>query len=303
MFSFRITILISCLVLVYVTAKTPLRADVIWIKGQSEPVYGWIVAADEQQVVFRSTDVGLAQPLKFERDLIESFVKNIDASRLEKLDPADLPAYRDYAEELSIQKVDPVARALAIRLYLIAAAHGPQDLQQSSLRGMVALANNDKQLKKWSLLLRLTQSSRDQTTGEEAQAGQRIEPADQQLALRIVRSIRQGQGSEATQLLLQPEVRSSLRHWNPICAVDELNKMASLNRPTLSQLNKLLQIELSIINDESQAEVDGRNNAENWGESAQASPMLTGLIPSFENATEFDPAKSIYRAGRWVEPN
>ncbi len=103
-------------------------------------------------------------------------------------------------------------------------------------------------------------------------------------------------------MLARPEADAALRHWKNICSVAELVRISKLNRPTLSDLERLLKIELSIIKRDSKTQIIEKIQGRTWGKFVQAESTIGGAIPSFKTATEFDPEKSIYRAGRWLNP-
>ena len=72
----------------------------------------------------------------------------LDVKRLEGLSKDNPKAYRDYAEELALQKDDPEARYVAMRLYLIAAYLAPKEFGSSSLLRMSALASKPAEARK-----------------------------------------------------------------------------------------------------------------------------------------------------------
>ena len=130
-----------------------------------------------------------------------------------------------------------------------------------------------------------------------------ILPSERAAALKVVRSIRQGSGTDAAKLLEQPTTRMAMRHWGHICSADELKRLSRLNRPKLSQLHQLLRIEISVLEKESKLQIVENSQQGSWGEYAQAESTLTEAIPNFLTATQFDPRKSIFREGRWIRPN
>lgn len=291
-----------CLLFLATILCPPCQADVVWVRGEDQPRYGWVVSQNDQKVVFRPVGEMESRQEDLDRSVIETLIVNFDRLRLENLNPENFADYRDYAEELAAQKMDPVARNLAVRLYIIAAAGSSDEVRQSSLRGLVALAENDQQHQKWDTLRRL-----HETTGRISQQTTRtlsdaIKPEERQQTLQIVRMIRRGKGIEAAELLAQPNASKAFRHWAHVCSVEELTRISLLNRPTYSQLHQLLRIELSILNNESKTRISEESQGRSWGEYAQATSTITGVIPSFRTATRFDPQKSIYRGGRWINP-
>ena len=278
-------------------------ADAIWLKGKPEPVYGWLLEQNESQVEFKILDVGGDRRVKFERSAIVGIVVNVDAARLERLKPTELSSYRDYAEELAIQKIDPVARELAVRLFLIASANSSGKLRQSALKGLISLASDEKERTKWTTLQSLADQSGAVTpVGASEKKENLIPDSARQTALRVVQLIRQGEGLDAVKVLNSAGAEEALRYWLQICSVGELKRIAQLNRPTLEQLHKVLQIELSVIKNESPVQIESATQGADWGEYALAGVDANGTIPTFRSATKFDPSKSLFRNGQWIRP-
>jgi uncharacterized membrane protein YgaE (UPF0421/DUF939 family) len=151
--------------------------------------------------------------------------------------------------------------------------------------------------------LKLADQSRVAASVQDSEATDTTIPdAAKQMALRVVRLIRQGNGLEAFQRLNADGAAEALRHWKQVCSIEELKRIAQLNRPTLEQLHKLLQVELSIVKDQSPAQIERTTQGADWGEYAFAGADVNGTIPTFRNATKFDPAKSLFRNGEWIRP-
>ncbi len=153
------------LLVVYLSGNPIARADVVWIKGEEQPKFGRLIDQDDQKVVFQLHGQPETNRTEFQRTAIETLVVNFDTQRLENLSPENFADYRDYAEELAAQRKDPVARELAVRLYIIAAAGSPGDIRQSSLKGLASLAENNQERQKWNTL-RLLYEPQMQLGGE-----------------------------------------------------------------------------------------------------------------------------------------
>ncbi len=281
-------------------------ADVVWIKGEAAPGYGTVVEQSDQEIVFQPFGQTVTGNVEIPKASIELLVINIDRPRLERLDPRNPEAYRDYAEELATQKVDPAARELAVRLYLIAAyltqgEPGQLELQQSCLTGLLALAENDRQAEKWKML-RLLNDPAASWEPEETQNFLPVTETERKLALQVVRMIRQGNGIEAAGLIEQPATASALSRWSSICSLDELKRIGMLNRLTTSQLHLLLKIELSILQNSEPGRVES-DRQRRWSEYAMSRSTIAGAITGYKTATRFNPEESTYRNGVWVKPN
>src|SRR5688500_3779674 len=103
-------------------AASPAAAVVVYRRGATEPVVGYLVRESEQEVVLRlSLEAGKSEDVTIRKSDIEELLYTVDAARLSALDPARPQEYREYADELAEKKLDPEARDAAMRLYLIAA--------------------------------------------------------------------------------------------------------------------------------------------------------------------------------------
>ncbi len=121
----------------------PAWGVIILLKGQEKPVRGYFVREDDKAVVLRQLQPdGSTQERSVARSEIEDVIKTVDQARLESLQPARPDSYREYAEELAEKKKDPDAHVTALRLFLIAAYLDPPRLGRSCLLGMVPLARN-----------------------------------------------------------------------------------------------------------------------------------------------------------------
>ena len=272
------------------------KADTFWIKGQTEPVYGRLVEqSDDKVIVNRTIDGEQFEKVTFLREEVVAMIISHDAQRLESLDPGKLEFYRDLAEELSSQAKDPVARKLAIRLFLIAAANsdGNNDgLRASSLAGLVRLAKTEAEVSRWQTLQFLADNVNEIPLQSSSRVVRPSEDAKSKM-LQIVQSLRKGDG-------LPPGIDDSeLEPWSAICRKSELEEISRANRPSTEQLRKLLQIEFQIRNPNPDQPSAQENS---WGSLAIMPSQPFAFIPNFENATEFDPHKTVFQNGQWTKP-
>ena len=290
-------------------------ADVVWVNGQAKPLFGQIVSKTAEQIGFQVFEDGKPGRIeKIDRSRIEQLISNIDTQRLEQLSP-DKPAdYRDYAEELASQRADPAARQLAHRLYVIAAANSEGDhqtaveIRNSALAGLISIADSDTDRARLQMLRFLVSPDVDQVESlSESKTAASYSEDQAQLMLKLVQAIRMENSEQAIELLSSQDNRAIFQSWSEICSLEELNRIARVNRPSQPQLSKLLRIELQILSstDASTSETPiaietGRR--QNWGDFATQVSGLLSEVPSFENVTSVDPRQSVYRAGRWVRP-
>jgi hypothetical protein len=273
--------------------------DMLQRKNESQPMFGHVIESNEENLIFEP--FGGSERIDMKRRSIDVLVINIDRQRLQRLQPPHFDQYRDYAEELATQRRDPAARELAIRLFIIAAAHGSPSVSESAVRGLIELADHAEERKRWAMLLLLT-ANRSLSTEQSNGNLDRITDADRNVALTVVRMVRRGQGSEAVKILNRPATSDSLKHWGKICSEQEIRRMARLNRPTVEQIRRLLQLEVSLINRDTAEDLARQSLSKDWSSVARAPSSLGGAMPSFRHATDFDPDKSIYRNGVWSRP-
>jgi hypothetical protein len=277
-------------------------ADVIWIEGQHDPLYGVILSRDETGVVLRTGFDNDTPIRKIATHQIKLVVVNLDHRRLEALNPQKLGEYRDYAEELAVQKKDPTARELAIRLYLIAATNGANAIRDSALTGLVGVARDPREESTFRLLRHLHSELADGGENQPVErAGNRSGATTSgEKLLRAIQMMRRGKNIEAGEFLADETVSIALGEFPVRISWQELREIASVTRPTMAQLDQLLRIEAelrfgSLVGFEQEG-VESRH----WSASAHKPAKRFDRLPTFANATEFDPYLSVYREGKWV---
>ena len=286
------------------------NADVLWLVGEENPRYGRVVRqkvdGDLEFRVRGENNTYIEQT--FAAGTIEMLVVNVDLTRMKRLDPAHLIPYREYAEELAGQKRDPEARDLAIRLFLIAAAgasrQNDSNLTESALAGLPELARSDQERRAFDRLLMLySRYPRPEPTPREPEKRKPSDNTDartRQRLLQAIRLIRQEDNESAIVILRSREVLRELEKWSDLASVIDVQAMTRSSRLSLSQLRKLLALEIALADPEYQLQAS--NRAPSWGEQAQNAMSGWTRLPSFENVTEFDPHKSVFRNGRWIKP-
>ena len=274
------------------------HGDLLWLKETDQPQSGWVVNQTDELILFRSFAAPDAPAVSLARTQVELVVITIDTERLAQLNPSNWTAYRDYAEELAVQKLDPTARELAIRLYVIGGHGASGDLRKSCLTGLIALANDVPQRERWRLLQRLESGEIEPESQLDLNLAADIDPADRALAIDVVRLIRRGEGIAAIELLDDPVVKAKLDRWRHLISTEQLKRLAVLNRFTPDQLRLLLRMELSISNPAASPNVGPLD----WADYANSYSPQPVEIPSFKNATPYDPEASVFRDGQWQRP-
>ncbi|MHC4996724.1 MAG: hypothetical protein ACYTGQ_16925, partial [Planctomycetota bacterium] len=130
-----------------------------WLCGESQAVVveltsgrrvaGWVVQEDAEMI--RLSSVGERAEggavRRINRDEITRLIYTVDESRLESLTPSEPGGYHAYAEELSVMRIDPEARAMAERLFVIAAHLAPAELGGASMLGLIDLTQDQDESK------------------------------------------------------------------------------------------------------------------------------------------------------------
>lgn len=302
-----------------VCSAASVRADLIWVKGKPNPMSGQIVASltGTDKIEFRSFRNGsFERKQSFSASEIEFQIKNIDASRLESLDPKRPNEYREYAEELAVQKNDTAARQLARRLYLLAAAHSTGDLRRSSLLGLIAIAESPEEYERFKMLHVLSDPETGDSSNElsatpfgmgfKQNGNSKVAETDfseteKARMLELIYAIRRENSSKSKLLLDDDGNHKVFQKWKAYCSLAELKRIASAQRPSKVQLAKLLSIEIQILNSDT-TDITYPVRSKAWSDHASRPSSTIGVLPTFENATRFNPKQSVYRDGRWEEP-
>ena len=276
---------------------TPADADVIWLVGQQQPVYGIVDSVGQKQINFRQTTDGQTfQSRKINRRSIATVVINYDASRLSSLAYGDWKPWLELAEELDSQKQDPVARNLAIRLLVIITANsGNLDQRRNAMDSLVSLARNKTEQKQFNRLRFLETGRGDLEVAEESQ---QADPQARKAAADLVRRVRLQQINQRELAKRVPEmdVISSLEG---VCSWQELLQISQSNRIDSRNLRRLVELELTLRSDKKSSVADSQND---WHVLARQIGTSQLTLPSIDNVTEFDPAATKFVDGKWTKP-
>ena len=277
-----------------------------------EEIRGFLIRQDDNQVVI---DEVRADGTKVRRSIarteITLLVITVSTAELENLQHDQPSDYRDLAEELAVKRKDPDAHRTALRLYLTAAFLDPQRLGRSSLLGMVSLARNPDEERRFRAMLFLLDPDADRAILKEPD---RFRPTDreqievQNRLLAALRALRRGSKSEALRIAQRPEVKHHLLRFDDILEHHELitacTPGANRRKLTPLMLHKLIKLELAILFPVSSSPADSKKKStrNTWsGLFRRTSPDPT-LPLRLESLTEFDPRKSHFRSGAWIRP-
>ena len=271
------------------------QGDVVWLKNQSQPLYGIVDLAqsNDTQLAFSKTSNGTDFELVLvDRNNIKATVINVDKSKLEALVPDKPESWFDHAEWLSTQKQDPVARKLAIRLLLITARHSPQkSIRDSAIQNLIPLARTDEESRKFKQLSWLETGTpvHGNNSGADAVTLQ-LDPAQRNVALDIVQAVRRGSRVE-------PARWSEFKEIVGVPVGESVAAMSKADTLSRQQLNQLVTLEFRLRN----PDLPKTQTKSNWLDFRSAIQQVQLDFPTIDNVTEIDPSKTLYLNGTWVK--
>jgi hypothetical protein len=288
--------MVACAIGVAMSAA-PSWAITVFERGRTEPTRGRLVRqAPDQIVIEEILPDGATRQRAIPRSQIEDLIDPVSAERLSNLAPDQPHGYRDYAEELAEKKVDPDARAAAIRLYLIAAHLDPANLAKSSLLGMTALARSPEEERKFRAMAYLHDPGHDRALLRTAEKVAATEPPSEtrDALWRALQLRRQGNRRAALLNLGRVGVEDELAKYRDLLTVEEFTQVGLPDE----LLRKIVALELNLESGAARA-ADDRPA---W--SQLDSPSAQAPVPSLslDTLTEFDPRLCVYRDGQWVAP-
>ncbi|MCU0962075.1 MAG: hypothetical protein MUF48_18430 [Pirellulaceae bacterium] len=189
-------------VVVWCNAADRVAAVLIYVRGNDQPIRGYLLRENEHVVVVQELlPDGTTTERTVPRSQIEDLIRSVDPERLAALDPARPEAYREYAEELAEKRKDPEAQVTAIRLYQIAAALDPERLGPSCLLGMIPLARDEAEQRRFRAMAYLSDPRHDpkllQIARPPAARSTQLDPAQAEFLLKALRALRQGRRRDA----------------------------------------------------------------------------------------------------------
>lgn len=274
------------------------QADVLWIVGQHEPIFGIVESSNDQQVMFRQTTDGLEFTLRaIKRIDIETMVVNHDSEKLASLQPGDWGEWLRLAEDLDSQKKDPVARDLAMRLLVVVAGNTDRDSQRrTAIEALVSFARSDSQREQLNRLRYLE-------TGQGAVQNQHLGPTEdvgliERVAIaELVRQVRLQQIQHA-ELARNEEAEKVVASLEGGCSWEELLRISRSNRIDESNGRRLVELELRLRRRES--DPSPKTPRSSWHRLADQVGVREWELPTIENVTRFDPQATRFDDGKWV---
>jgi hypothetical protein len=204
----------------------PAHAVIVYLKGDSQPIRGYLVEKSPERVVIMQllTD-GTKQRQEWRTSEIEDLLITLSPERLAALDPAQPQLYRNYAEELVEKRIDPEALDASLRLFLIAAHLDPEHHGRGSLLGMIGLARSETERRRFRAMLFLLDNDRNALVSTDAVAGAgRVTPQAREQLLQAIRLLRQNKKREALELAEKSNLRASLRQLTELISYEEFTE-------------------------------------------------------------------------------
>ncbi|PQO36680.1 hypothetical protein [Blastopirellula marina] len=287
-----------------------LVAAVVYLKGDDEPIAGYLESSDNQTIRLRiPASAGEDVHQTIDRSEIELLLQPVTADRLEQLSPDNPKAYREYAEELVEKKSDPDARETATRLFLIAAYLDPQKEGRSALLGMTPLMNDAQGVRQLRAMAYLLGPEHDVsllggTSQEEIARGVPLSEEQRSEVIEVLHMLRQSKRVEARQLLQREEIRAAMRQGTNKITPEECLTLSNGTCPgcTPGEIpNYMLQ---KLVAAEYELSSSGASEAmqTEWGYYLDGNFLQALPVLSLQNGTRFDPQKCLYRDGQWIEP-
>ena len=274
--------------------------------GSMTRFFGLVESQDADSIRFRLHPELGGESRVFPRDEVVALVTNIDVSRLANLNPGNLEAYRDYAEELASQSKDMQARDLAIRLFLIVAYGSNQEgtqqrssaLRNSAIRNLQALSRNEAERRAFAQLAFLYQVADLRLAERAGQQEPDLSDAMKSRLLFLLTAVRSRNMDLARQLKDQPLFAQAWERWSTTCSWDELARIIEQGGPSSIQLKRLLKMEVDLLTGQD-THLPGKR-ADSWAVQAVDHDHRAELIPKFLNVTEYDPRQAVFVDGRWM---
>jgi hypothetical protein len=277
-------------------------AVVVFERGKTQPTIGRLVRQDERSVVIELEEPGgRVITREIPRSEIEDLLIVVSEERLSALRPEDPAAYRDYAEELAAKRKDPDARLASLRLYLIAAHLDPDTLGHSSLLGMIALARNPTEERRFRAMAFLLDPNHDRRVLTSTKRGAAVgDDAGRAGLLKAIQAMRRGQRRLALQWADREPVQKEFEKYQDLIGLDQFQSLETEIPPQM--LRRLLTLEWILTRDGDEGESPLIDRRTSWSQTVERRELDPVAPLHLETLTEFDPRESIYDQGRWMRP-
>ncbi len=217
------------LVLLLCLTARPATAVILYLKDQDQPIRGYYVRENEHAVVLLELlPNGSTAERTVPRAQIDDMIRSVSEERLAALSPEKPDAYREYAEELAEKRKDPDAQVAGLRLFQMAAVLEPQRLGRSCLLGMVPLARDTAELRRFRAMAYLLDPDHDPALlSVSERAATRSSDLDEKQAeflLKSLRALRQGKRKEALMQARRCKLKERLPLLTDTITYEEFDK-------------------------------------------------------------------------------
>lgn len=236
-------------------------------------------------------------------------INSVKPELLEALREDNPRAYRDYADDLKVKLEDPDCRVTALRLYLIAAHLDPEKHGPGCLTSMATLARSQEEQRRYRAMAYLLDPKHDPALlrNESIRKTAIAVSEEDRTNLRDgLRAFWSGRKSDAVGYASRPEFRAALARVSKELTIEEfeagLKRRGSWLPP--STLRKVLQLEqsLSPARELVSSASPPKKETGSWAMLDWKKPAPSTAKLSLETVSQFDPRKTRFRNGEWVEP-
>jgi hypothetical protein len=205
---------------------SPCPGVIVFQKGKDEPIRGILIEETTTHIVVNETlPDGEVKKWILTRDQIDDIIRAVSPDELATLRHDHVEGYRQYAEDLAAKTEDPEARAMAIRLYMIAAYLAPEQFGRSCLLGAAGLARTPEEERAFRAMAFILDPEHEATllkqTRRVASSSTSISK-EQRLELRkAVQMLRRGKLSEARRMFARESVQKSMAAYNHLASQED----------------------------------------------------------------------------------
>ena len=293
--------------LVIGSMAVPCWGVIVFKKNQDEPIRGFLINENAASIeVHEPLPNGDVRKHILPRVSIDDVIRAVEPERLAALKPEAPEGYRSYAEDLAVKTEDPEARAMAIRLYLIAAHLKPDELGRSCLLGMAGLARTPEEERAFRAMSFSLDPDHDASLLKAPKIAASdfavIKEADRQALRSALQLLRAGKLSEARRHFSRPPVQAAATYYSHVISESEYQEaIRAAGRLPPGLLRKFLTLEITLSTTVPTEAGDKTSEFAPWSQIIARGDTKPVISQTLTTLTEFDPRLTIYRDGKWVD--
>ena len=288
---------------------TPCHAVIVLRKASDEPIRGILVEESTTHVIVNEVlPSGELKKWILTRSEIDDVIRAVSPDQLAGLHRDNAEGYRQYAEDLAVKTEDPEARAMAIRLYVIAAHLAPEQFGRSCLLGAAGLARTPEEERAFRAMAFVLDPEHEATLLKQTKlvaSNFATVNKEQRLELRkAVRMLRSGKLPEARRMFARESVQKSMTSYTHIAShADYEAAIQAKGRLPAALLRKFVTLELALADIGGSASEAEEDDVTPWSQiiARRATQPVKPL--TLEAITEFDPRDCHFVDGKWVNPD